>query len=231
MFVKGHDPPAFDWRRDREGRGWQCRRHYVVTVEVDAACVERRLNCPRCGGDLARWGYGRSRRLRGPDGEVEILPLRSRCSRCERTHMLLPVGVLARRADTAEEIGAAVEAAAGGQGHRRIARELGRPPETVRGWLRRFGARAERVRAAFTTLLVALADDPDGLPAPAGSPLADALAALVAVAAAVTGRFSPALVTGTCSGRASFGHHVAGLAGGLRSLRRGSRSAGRAGTC
>ncbi|MFF4618227.1 DUF6431 domain-containing protein [Nonomuraea jabiensis] len=180
----------------------------MVTVEVDAACVERRLNngelsCPQCGGELARWGYGRSRRLRGPDGEVEIRPRRSRCLGCGRTHMLLPVGVLARRADTAEVIGAAVEAAAGGQGHRRIARQLGRPPETVRGWLRRFGARAERMRAAFTTLLVALAADIEALPAPAGSPLADALAALVAVAVAAAARFGPARAATASSGRVS----------------------------
>ena len=31
---------------------------------------------------------------------------------------------------------------------------LGRPVETVRGWVRRFGGRAEAVRVAFTALLV-----------------------------------------------------------------------------
>jgi transposase-like protein len=181
----------------------------MVTVEVDAVCVERRLNrgelnCPRCGGVLAGWGFGRSRRLRGPDGGVkEIRPRRSRCSSCGCTHMLLPVGALLRRSDTVEVVGAAVEAAASGQGHRPIARRLGRPPETVRGWLRRFRARAERLRLAFTTLLVALAADPAVLPTPAESPLADALAALVAVAVAMGDRFGRANPSGPNPARAS----------------------------
>ncbi|MCP2337531.1 DUF6431 domain-containing protein [Actinomadura rupiterrae] len=152
----------------------------VVTVEADAGCVERRLrdgelSCPDCSGVLVAWGHGRSRGVRGPDGRVEVRPRRARCSGCGRTHVLLPVGLLARRADTVEVIGAAVEAAAGGRGHRPIARLLGRPAETVRGWLRRFAARAERLRSAFTALLVAL----DGGTAGAGA---------VLVAVAVTAR-------------------------------------------
>lgn len=50
-------------------------------------------------------------------------------------------------------IGAALLAKANGVGHRPIADALGRPPSTVRGWLRRFAARAERVRVWFTGLL------------------------------------------------------------------------------
>ena len=53
-------------------------------------------------------------------------------------------------------IGAALEAKAAGVGHRSIATGLGRPVSTVRGWLRRFAARAEQLRAEFTRLLVAL---------------------------------------------------------------------------
>ena len=55
--------------------------------------------------------------------------------------MLLPVVVLLRRADTSAVIGAALVAKAAGAGHRRIAMVLGRPAETVRGWLRRFAGR------------------------------------------------------------------------------------------
>jgi hypothetical protein len=101
---------------------------------------------------------------------------------------LLPVNVLVRRADDVTVIGAALEAKAAGRGHRVIADWLDRPPSTVRGWLRRFAGRAERVRAALTALLVALVVDAE-LPAPAAAVIADAVAAVAALAAAVAARF------------------------------------------
>ncbi|WP_338672579.1 helix-turn-helix domain-containing protein [Streptomyces sp. SCSIO 30461] len=104
--------------------------------------------------------------------------------------MLLPVSGLSRRADVVEVIGAALEMKASGAGHRRIADLLGRPRSTVRGWLRRFAARAGAVAGFFTSHLVALADDPSVvLPAPAVSVFADAVAAVIAAAMAVRGRF------------------------------------------
>jgi hypothetical protein len=102
--------------------------------------------------------------------------------------VLLPVLVLVRRADTVAVIGAALAAKAAGLGHRRIATGLGRPAETVRGWLRRFGARVEQVRVVFTGWCRALALDPV-LPDPAGSAWADALAAITAAARALAARF------------------------------------------
>ena len=101
--------------------------------------------------------------------------------------MLLPVTCLARRADEAAVIGLALEAKTAGAGHRRIALLLGLPPSTVRGWLRAFAASADRVRQAFTALAVRLVADPP-LPGPAGSALADAVAA-VAAAAVAAARF------------------------------------------
>jgi len=104
------------------------------------------------------------------------------------THVLLPVGLLLRRADAVVVIGWALSAKAGGVGYRHIAVVLGRPVETVRGWLRRFASRLEAVRAVFTVLLRALAADPV-MPEPAGGGWADALAAIRAAAAAAAGRF------------------------------------------
>jgi hypothetical protein len=104
------------------------------------------------------------------------------------THVLLPVGLLLRRADTAVVIGAALSAKARGAGYRGIAAVLDRPVETVRGWLRRFGGRLEGVRRLFTVLTRALAADPV-MPEPAGSGWADALVAIAAAAAAAVGRF------------------------------------------
>jgi len=161
----------------------------VLTVNADRGVVERQLGggelaCPLCGGVLARWGNAAERWVRmagGPD--VRLCPRRSRCRGCGRTHVLLPAWCLARRADAGEVIGLAVEAKAAGDGHRKIAERLGRPASTVRGWLRAFSARAERVRGVFTALAASLVTDPP-LPAPAGSPAADAVAAVAAAAVA-----------------------------------------------
>lgn len=121
----------------------------MVTVEVDAGGVERRLGegllaCPGCGGRLSRWGHAPARSVRGL-GVVMlwVRPRRARCSGCGVTHVLLPVSCLLRRADTVDVIGAALAARAGGAGHRSIAAQLGRSPQTVRGWLRRFACRLE----------------------------------------------------------------------------------------
>jgi hypothetical protein len=102
--------------------------------------------------------------------------------------VLLPVFALLRRADLAEVIGAALAAKAAGAGARVIAGRLGRPVATVRGWLRRFGARAEVVRAFFTGLLVEVGVDPVP-PAQAVSVFADAVAAVAGASVAAASRW------------------------------------------
>jgi hypothetical protein len=103
--------------------------------------------------------------------------------------VLLPVTALLRRADAAAVIVAALVArAVRGVGVGRIAAELARPAETVRGWLRRFGGRAEAVRSVFTVWLRAVDADPV-MPEAAGSGLADAMTAIAALAAAIGRRF------------------------------------------
>ena len=166
----------------------------MVTVGGDSAAVERRLAagglaCPGCSGVLAGWGHARPRVVRGSARVLRVCPRRARCVGCGATHVLLPAGLLLRRADTAVVIGAALQARAGGAGHRRIAALLGRPAETVRGWLRRFAGRAGAVRRLFTVLQRAVAPDLV-MPGPAGSGWADAVAAIGAAAAAVAGRFA-----------------------------------------
>jgi hypothetical protein len=166
----------------------------VLTVGKDGDGVERRLSggglaCPGCGGRLRPWGHARVRVVRDV-GEVRqrLRPRRARCAGCGVTHVLLPVDVLVRRADVVTVIGAALARAAQGWGHRRIAVWLGRSAATVRGWLRRFRMRAEPLRDAFTALLCTVDADPV-LPAPAGSAVADAVAAIVAAAGAVSRRW------------------------------------------
>lgn len=174
----------------------------MVTVEVDPDSVERRLaagglRCPACSGVLRGWGHARLRTVRGMVAAAQVRPRRARCqgpAGCGRTHVLLPVTCLLRRADDVEVIGSALAKAADGWGHRRIAQELGRFPETVRGWLRRLVGRAETVRVFFTVLAVRVAVEVE-LPEPAGSVLGDAVAAIEAAAGAVVFRFGVGAVT------------------------------------
>ena len=165
----------------------------MITVGANPAEVERslgagELECPSCGGVLARWGHARPRVLRGGSGPVRLRPRRSRCSGCGSTHVLLPVFALLRRADLADVIGAALAAKALGQGARPIAVASGRAAGTVRGWLRRFGLRAGQVRVFFTRLLAEVGIDPVP-PAAASSPFADAVAAVAGAAVAVSSRW------------------------------------------
>ena len=166
----------------------------MLTVNGDRGVVERQLaggalGCPLCGGVLGGWGRARPRRVRvlaGPD--VVLVPRRARCRGCGGTHVLLPAWCLSRRADAGVVIGAALEAAAAGAGFRKAAQMLGRPASTVRGWVRRFAGRAERVRVFFTVLLVRTSPDPV-MPAGAAGPVAAAVSAVAGAAAAVAQRW------------------------------------------
>ncbi len=105
-------------------------------TETDLAAG--RLACPRCGGSLRAWSWARARGVRQLDGSTRLVrPRRTRCGSCRSTQVLLPAGLLPRRADAAEAIGAALLAKARGVGYRAIAVDLQRPPSTVRRWLRR----------------------------------------------------------------------------------------------
>ena len=159
-------------------------------LKVDQQLARRVLRCPGCAGELRPWGYARRRGVRDDHGTVATRPRRSFCAGCRRTHVLLPSSMLARRADAGRVIGAALAARAAGVGHRPIAFALGRPPSTVRGWLRRFAARAEEWRASFTGLVHAL--DPEAAPiAASGSAFGDAVEVLGLAAAAAARRFGP----------------------------------------
>lgn len=167
----------------------------MVTVEAVPAGVERRLAdggiaCPVCGAGLRPWGWAVRRCVRDFRGKRLVLrPRRGRCPGCGASHVLLPVTVLLRRADVVVLIGAALVARAAGAGHRVIAAGLGRAPETVRGWLRRFDGRAGSVRGLFVGLLVDVAAGDPVPPGPAGSAFADAVAAVLAAVGAVASRW------------------------------------------
>jgi hypothetical protein len=163
----------------------------VLIVGVAASEVEPMLavgvgpglpaeaRCPACGGELRGFwaGYARSVRF---SRRVERLRIgRSRCGACGKTHALLPSFLVPRRLDAAPVIGAALELAAAGRGHRPIAVALLLPATTVRGWLRRARARAVLVAARLWRLAQEL-----GALAPRPPPDERPLAALLRAAAA-----------------------------------------------
>ena len=193
MLLTGSGPPM-PWPVGR-AVAWCLERHPLLMVGIDPVAVDGlltggRLRCPGCRGRLGSWGRARPRSVREEHGQVRHRPRRARCSGCGRTHVLLAASMLARRADGVAVIGTALLAKVGGLGHRTIAAGNGRPVGTVRGWLRRFGRRAEALRVLFTGLLHAL-DPAAGSLLPTGSGLSDALAAVGAAAAAAVRLFGP----------------------------------------
>lgn len=162
----------------------------VDSVAVETELTSGRLACPGCKARLRRWGWGRERELRSRAGTRRFRPRRSICAGCGTTHVLAPEDGLVRRRDAVADIGDAVVAKAGGCGHRAIAARLGVPAATVRGWLRRFAARAEEIRAHFTRWAVAL-DPMLGSIEPTGSAFTDAVEAIGIAASAAVRRLRP----------------------------------------
>ncbi len=106
------------------------------------------------------------------------------------TQVLLPATSLPRVSAATELVGQVLTDALHGAGHRTIAADRGLAESTVRRWLRRVRADAERLRYRGTTALYALDPDPSLL-RPQGSPLDDAVEALARAAAAWVRRFGP----------------------------------------
>jgi hypothetical protein len=144
-----------------------------------------------CDGQLGPWGHARPRRLRLASGRSEThTPRRVRCRACRRTHVVVSTRSYPRRPDSVETVGAALLAAAGGLGHRRIAERVGLPATTVRGWLRRARLNSEAVRADATVATYRL--DPMAGPfKPTGSALGDMVDAVGRAVSAWVLRFGP----------------------------------------
>ncbi len=183
----------------------------VMMVEADVGRVEARLvageyGCSACGvGRLRPWGFARRRMLRDRGGLVAVRPRRGRCASCLVTHVLLPTVALLRRRDLAEVIGEALHARLVEHKSRsEVTAGAGVPPDTARGWLRRFVARAPEIRELFTTWAHHF-DAGLGAVEARGSPEADALEAIGVAALAAARRLGPSPLW-------SF---VAGVSGGL----------------
>ena len=113
----------------------------MLTVNGDRDVVERQLGggelaCPACGGVLGRWGNAAERQVLVLDGpKVRLVPRRARCLGCGRTHVLLPVWCLARRADAGEVIGLAGKAHPGPFGDPLVVSRA-----TIDRWIRAWNA-------------------------------------------------------------------------------------------
>lgn len=176
----------------------------MLMVDRDCCVVEVGLVagwfcCPGCDGRLARWGFASRRVVRGVEGLlVWVRPRRGRCVLCGGTHVLLPVGCLVRRRDSAEVIVTGLVLYGQGLGVGSIAKRFGVPVSTVRGWVRRFRLHARGLMLLFRSWALLL--DP-GLdpPGPSGSEVGDALECLGLAARAVVWRFGPRPVSETVS--------------------------------
>jgi hypothetical protein len=182
-----------------------------MMVEEDPGRVEATLtaggfSCGACvEGRLRPWGFARRRSLRDRGGVVVVRPRRGRCALCLVTTVLLPTVAFFRRRDVAEVIGGALHARFVEHKTRaQVIAEAGVHPDTVRGWLRRFVARAEEIRVLFSSWAHRF-DASLGPITARGSPAGDAMEAIGVAAAAAGRRLGPAPLW-------SF---VAGASGGL----------------
>jgi len=112
---------------------------------------------------------------------------------------------LVRRRDLAEVIGEALHARfVEAKSRTTVAAEAGVLPDTARGWLRRFVARAPEIRDLFATWAHHF-DAGLGAIEARGSPAADALEAIGVAAEAASRRLGPsplwAFVAGTSGGK------------------------------
>jgi hypothetical protein len=163
-------------------------REAVVEAELAAG----RLCCPGCETELRPWGWARRRQVRFLGATLTLRLRRSRCPGCGSTHVLVPTCLLLRRADAAEVIGWALLAKLSGAVlHRWVGARLGRPPATVRNWLRRFEKQCEQIRVEATRWAYRL-DSSLGRIKPQDCPLGDALEALAQAVRAATALFGPA---------------------------------------
>lgn len=138
---------------------------WACSSSVDAYAAQGRsvevpeASCPTCTAVMSPWsGYWRFVREAGRCHHVFVV--RGRCPTCRCTHAVLPAFLVRNRLDTAEAIGAVVEAVAEGRSGVRPAAKLSEVPyTTARGWVRSFALNAGRLTTSFAALCVELGGD------------------------------------------------------------------------
>lgn len=132
---------------------WPCPVSVEVYVAAGRAVVVPRPSCPSCAAPMRFWsGYRRS--VRVADRFLRVWVRRARCSACRRSHGLIPSFLLQHRQDRADTIGDAIAGIADGASIGATARGSGVPFTTVRGWWRRFRARAPLWWSGFAALTI-----------------------------------------------------------------------------
>ena len=157
---------------------------WVCPSSVDAYAAQGRsvevplASCPTCTALMSPWsGYWRFVREAGRCHRLFVR--RGRCGVCKCTHALLPAFCVRNRLDSADKIGAVLEAVARGQSGVRPAAVLVEVPyTTARGWVRSFARNAGRLAVGFMALVVELGGEV------ADAVNHDALGALAAIDAA-----------------------------------------------
>jgi len=137
---------------------WPCQLGVDAYIEAGRRVEVLRPDCPDCLLPMSFWsGYRRHVRVAGLCKKIFIR--RARCSACQVTHALLPAFLLVRRLDVVENIGEVIEKVTDKiSGVRPVARQLGVPHTTARGWLRRFRARQDALAVSFAALSVELGE-------------------------------------------------------------------------
>ena len=138
---------------------WQCPLNVSAYLALGQQIEVGEHACPDCGQRLGGWG-GYWRWVRGP-GTGRLWIRRCRCSKCRRSHALLPDFLLERRLDEVGVIGHALALSIGsGLGMRPVAERVGVPMTTARDWRRRFQVNALMMVAALVAVAVHLDPTP-----------------------------------------------------------------------
>lgn len=118
-------------------------------------CGGARPSCPSCSRPMRFWsGYERS--VRVDDRFVRVWVRRAQCLWCRCSNALIPSFLLAHRQDSAAVIGDALGSIANGASIGATAGRWRVPFTTVRGWWRRFRARASVWWSGFAAVTVEL---------------------------------------------------------------------------
>lgn len=142
-----------------------------------------RPDCPECSAPMRFW-WGYWRYVREGGAARKVFVRRASCKPCRSTHSLVPSFLFARRRDTADVIGEAIELVGSGEGGaRRAAERAGVPHTTARGWSRRFRRLARQVAIAFAAVAVELGGE---VIVPSGDEMAAAITAITAAFAAAS---------------------------------------------
>lgn len=154
---------------------WPCTFSVEQYQAFGRDVIVTRPDCPDCAAPMWFWS-GYERFIRTGTTCVKLWVRRACCSKCHRSHSLIPSFALTGRLDVATTIGQVLSQVAEGTGGvRPAAAQAQVPHSTARDWVRRFSQRSAEWTAGFSAVVVRLGGDLVDL---SGSGVQQALAAL-----------------------------------------------------